>query len=209
MDIDFFRRQGWVFLGGREVILNLSYSQEETANAAQVGEDFHFYQQNPTDLAAGRSVADPAARSMANQHLGSPFWEVRNWDMGVHALADGPLKDEYGEVFRRTAVARRQGSSLKLMGAPPERVSPTVVFGAVQAGFLRIRAVVPANAADGAFDAYFTILKDRARDSGFKPETAVTVSSQTVAVSPDGAVLALSFEARQAPAGTVEVLELR
>ncbi|MBI4858875.1 MAG: hypothetical protein HY815_01170 [Candidatus Riflebacteria bacterium] len=167
LSVDYLKGQGWVFLGGANVVLNLSYSQDEAANPAQIGEDFHFYQQNPSEPISGRAAADPLVKELANRHLATPFWEIRNWDMGVNVLRDGPLKDEYGEIFDQTPAGRRLGSLLKLFGAPPERVSPTVVFGSVLAGFFRIRAAVPDNPANTSFEAYYTVLKDRSRSAGF------------------------------------------
>jgi len=170
LSLEFLRNQGWVYLGGpNEVVLNLTYSQEETAHPDQIGEDFHFFQQNPSNLAAGRAAADSGKKTIANRHLPSPFWEVRNWDMGVNTLKGNALQSQYEEIFASTPSSRRLGSVLKLNGAPPERISPTVVFGPVFAGFLRIAAAAPINPAKSAFDAYFTILKDRSHESHFLP----------------------------------------
>jgi len=166
LNLESLKKQGWVYLGGQnEIVLNLTYSMDETASPSQVGEDFHFYQQNPSSLAAGRAVVDPAQKVLANRHLPNPFWEVRNWDMGVNLLKDGALKAQYEEVFRGTSSGYRLGSQLKLLGAPPERVSPTLVFGPVSAGFFRIVAAAPANPANSSFDAYFSVLKDPASPS--------------------------------------------
>lgn len=170
---EFFKSQGWVYLGATPQILNLSYSQEESDSQNQVGEDFHFYQlhSDPNLGAQGRVVkADAQTITEANAHLtggNRDFWEVRNWDMGVHTLAEGPLKDEYQKVFKETPAEERKGSLLKLLGVTPYRVSPTLVFGDVKAGFFRISAATPKNQAQGSFDSYFTILVDEGQTSGF------------------------------------------
>lgn len=158
---ELLREQGWVFLGGNSVVLNLSYSQDETANPRSVGEDFHFYQQDPGDLEAGRAFSDDALSRRANQHLpGNQFWQVRTWDMGVHSLKDGDLQTQYERIFQRTPAGRRLGSVLKLFGTAPDQVSPTVVFGHVLSGFFRIAAVVPANPDQTDFDGFYTLLRD-------------------------------------------------
>ena len=162
LDLPYLKNQGWVFLGGAAVALNLSYSQDESANNDRaVGEDFHFYQQDPRDFEAGRAVNDPTLSAKANEHLsGTNFWQVRTWDMGVHSLKDGPLKDQYEKIFEHTPAGRRLGSVLKLFGVAPDKVSPTIVFGHVLAGFFRITAVVPANPEQTDFDGFYTLLRD-------------------------------------------------
>jgi len=167
LNLDLLKKQGWVYLGGDPVILNLSYSQEESSSPDQVGEDFHFFQQNPTNLAAGRAVSDPVASDEANKHLGTDFWDVRNWDMGVHSLTSEPLASEYGRVFAETPEGKRRGSLIKLFGVSPDRVSPTFVLGNVLAGFFRITATAPKNSGNNAFDAFYTILMDHRESSGF------------------------------------------
>lgn len=165
---DYLKEQGWVFLGGPAVVLNLSYSQEETSNPRSVGEDFHFYQQNPNDLEAGRANPDDALSTRANAHLGgTQFWQVRNWDIGVHTLKDGDLKTQYERIFEKTPQGRRLGSVLKLFGTSPDSVSPTIVFGHVLAGFFRIAAVVPADPNQTDFEAFYTILRDNGGLLGF------------------------------------------
>lgn len=155
------REQGWVFLGGTAVVLNLSYSQDETANPRSVGEDFHFYQQDPTELENGRANSDKDLSKVANKHLGtSDFWQVRVWDMGVNALKEGDLKSQYEKIFQKTAAGRRFGSILKLFGTSPDHVSPTIVFGHVLAGFFRIAAVVPADPNQADFEGFYTLLRD-------------------------------------------------
>jgi hypothetical protein len=169
MNLDFFKKQGWVFLGGGEVTLNLTYSQDETAGDRSVGEDFHFYQYNPSNRSAGRTVVDrdPDTVNRANKHLNAsqPFWEIRYWDMGVNPMRSGPLKDEYEDVFAGVPQDQKKGSLLKLFGASPDRVSPTVVLGDVQAGYLRIALAAAANNANGAYDAYFAVLVHKPKNS--------------------------------------------
>ena len=161
LDVNLLMDLGWVYLGGSPV-LNLTYSQDEPLNNDRsAGEDFHFYQQDPSDPENGRAVKDPVLSTKANEHLsGKQFWQVRTWDMGVNTLKDGPLHDQYEPIFDRTPPGRRLGSILKLFGVAPDRVSPTVVFGHVLAGYFRISAVVPADENQADFDAFYTILKD-------------------------------------------------
>ena len=158
---ELLKDQGWVFLGGPAVVLNLSYSQDETSNPRSVGEDFHFYQQNLNDLEAGRAYPDDVLSKRANEHLGgNQFWQVRTWDIGVNTLKTGDLQTQYDKIFQRTPAGRRLGSVLKLFGTAPDNVSPTVVFGHVLAGYFRISAVVPADPNQTDFEAFYTLLKD-------------------------------------------------
>ena len=169
MDRDLFRNQGWVFLGGANVALNLTYSQEETSGDAMVGEDFQFYQVNRQRPDAGRTVSDPSRRTQANAHLGGgDFWELRNWDMGVNRMKAGELATEYADLFDGETDGHRLGSLLKLFGAAPDRISPSVVFGDVSAGLLRLVVAAASRNPSGTFDAYYAALAHRSKSaSGF------------------------------------------
>lgn len=151
--------QGWVYLGARgDLILNHAFSHDETDNAAQAGEDFLFFHEaaGPGPKTAQRSYIDDDVN--AKLPAGSP-WSVRFWDMGISRL-DGPELDSSRKAFGPPDVTQKLLSSvLHLMGAPRNRISPTLVLGKVSAGLLRLTAASLKTAVDDTTAAaFFTLL---------------------------------------------------
>lgn len=154
LDAGFLQKQGWIYLGGDDVTLNLAFSRDETPSALQAGEDFHFYQGDPTKPQAQRAYADEEA----NRELPDDYFQIRYWDMGVQDL-QAPQLASYRPAFEKIPEARLRSSTLHLFGRPPYAVSPTLVFGKVDAGFLRLSAANPHRESDPSlFPIYFTIL---------------------------------------------------
>ncbi|MBI3893848.1 MAG: hypothetical protein HY303_20195 [Candidatus Wallbacteria bacterium] len=156
---DTLARQGWCYLGARgDLVLNHAFSHDETDNAGQAGEDFLFYHEStdPAVKESQRAYADDEVNAKLPQPA---FWEIRFWDMGVSRM-DCPELDGSRKAFGTPDVTQKFLSSvLHLEGAPRNRVSPTLVFGKVSAGFLRLTAANPKGAPDNtAFKAFFTLL---------------------------------------------------
>lgn len=153
---DALPQQGWVYLGGgREQILNLAYSEEETRSGLLpetfVGEDFHFFLYEVGKESKGRAYVNEVDQQKAN--VPPSDWELRNWDMGVSPLGQG-LPASYERCFLAGALAqqhsslndkRKRSSLLRLFGrgGGHKAISPTMVFGDVRAGFLKIALAWP------------------------------------------------------------------
>lgn len=133
-----YNRQGWFYLGGGDITLNLMHSE----NDAGYSEDFHFYR-NPGEP-AGRVYKDPEVESAAQQpaaafHRLSRNYQINNWDMGYYSFksSDSPAM----ALLEGIPPAQRRASLLQLFGQRREaapNVSPSLVFGQVYAGFVRM-----------------------------------------------------------------------
>lgn len=171
---DALPKQGWVYLGGnRPQVLNLAYSEEETSGLLPenfVGEDFHFFLYEVGKESRGRAYVNEVDQQAAN--VPPSDWEIRNWDMGVSPLRQG-LPASYERCFYEGPLAQtrsalsadqKRSSLLRLFGrgGGHRAISPTLVFGDVLAGHLKIALAWPrggmlsggANAAN-----YFCILR--------------------------------------------------
>lgn len=168
LDAAALAKQGWVFIGGdAPTVLKLAFGSREDdlsgADAdASIGEDFQFFQEDPAKPRNQRAYADREA----NQLIGNDaFWEIRYWDIGMPDSFGGGYLPNIGPAFSTMDHMSLHANLLHLYGRPGN-VSPTLVFGRVEAAFLRVAAAAPRASAGAEARGAFCVLQELPPDGG-------------------------------------------
>ncbi|PKK89588.1 MAG: hypothetical protein CVV64_13550 [Candidatus Wallbacteria bacterium HGW-Wallbacteria-1] len=131
-----YRKQGWIYLGGGPLVLNLSFGENDNT----FSEDFHFFRKSPSS--SGRTYRDYDADNKPEFSTLRSFYQVNNWDQGIYTFNNGEQNET--TLLKLLPMSMRKTSLLHLYGKNENSApcaSPTLVMGQVHARFLRIAAV--------------------------------------------------------------------